>query len=463
MQIQLALNTAEDRSLPSSAQKAVNFYAQRLPPDAKTQVEVIGTPGLSLFAGLGGASARAMKMFQGALYVVSGDTLYRVNTAGSSTIIGTLPASGEVYMADNGDQLGILVGASLYTYDGATLAIVSDGDYPGASSFDVLDGYGIFTKPNSREWVISDLNDLTAFDALDIATAESTPDNLVRVVADRELWLFKTESTEIWYNSGDADFPFTRVDGGRIGFGLAAAKAVARNDNTLAWLGHNRVLYKADGFRAVRISTHAIETAINRYETVSDAFAYSYQEEGHDFIAWTFPSGGSTFVFDASTQLIHERRTYGYSNWRPSCYAKFGEMHLYGDQFSGNIWRASLDTYTDGDLPIQRIARSAPVKVANDRIRASMSRLEVQFEMGVGLTTGQGSDPQAMMRYSDDGGKTWSRELWRSIGAIGRGRARAVWHRLGQFRHTRVIEIVVSDPVKFVISGAYAEIQGGTL
>lgn len=462
MLIPFAIQSAQDLSLPSSAERAVNFYAQQLPPNAKTPVEVLGTPGLLLFSSLGGATIRAARVWNGAVYAVSGTGLFRVTVTGASTMLGSLPAIGEVYLADNGDQLGILVGASLYVWNGATLTLVSDSDYPGASSFDVLDGFGVFTEPNSREWFISALNDLTAYDALDIASAESTPDNLVRVVADRELWFFKTNSSEVWYNAG-TDFPFARVDGGRIPVGLAAPKAVARCDNSLIWLTDKRTVARANGFSAVRISTHSIEETLRKASTLADAFAWSYAEGGHEFWGVTGPTAGFSVVYDAATQLWHDRQTRDMAYWRPSCYVNLQGLHLWGDSLSGNIYRSDLDTYTEADDLIIRTAVSPPIKAANERIRATCGRFEVNFESGVGITTGQGENPQAMMKFSDDGGKTWSNERWRSMGRIGENRWRAVWHRNGQFRHTRVFKITVSDPVKFVISSAYADIVGGTL
>ena len=463
MLVPFAIQSAEDRSLPSSAERAVNFYAQQLPPNAKVPVEIIGTPGFTLFSGLGGDSIRAMYVWDDNLYAVSGASLYKITSTGSSSVVGSVPSTGTVYMADNGAQLGILVGASMFTFNGTSLAAVTDGDYGGGTSFDVLDGFGVFTQAGSRQYFISALRNLTSYDALDIAQAESTPDDLVRVVADRELWFFKTRSTEVWYNAG-TDFPFARVDGGKITKGLAAAKAVARLDNSLAWLGDDRVVYRANGFTPQRISTHAIEKKLDDVSDVSDAFAFAYAEEGHSFFVLTVP-GQFTVVYDAATQLWHDRESYGYSYWRPSSYAFLpgSHKHLFGDYITGNIYQSSLDVFTENGNPIIRSATSPPIKVANDRVRATMHRFEIDFEVGVGLTTGQGSNPQAMLQWSDDGGKTWSNEHWRTIGPIGNYKKRLVWNRLGQFRHTRTMRVTVSDPVKVVIAGAYAEVEGGML
>ncbi len=76
--------------------------------------------------------------------------------------------------------------------------------------------------------------------------------------------------------------------------------------------------------------------------------------------------------------------------------------------------------------------------------------LQLDMEVGLGLATGQGSDPQVMMRWSDDGGKTWSNEYMRSAGKQGEYKKRIIWRRLGRGRD-RIFEFVVSDPIAFSI------------
>jgi hypothetical protein len=92
--------------------------------------------------------------------------------------------------------------------------------------------------------------------------------------------------------------------------------------------------------------------------------------------------------------------------------------------------------------------------------RQYFDELQIQFQPGVGLSTGQGDNPQAMLKWSDDGGSTWSNEHWVTIGSIGRYANRAIWRRLGWARD-RVFEVSISDPVKAVIVSANLKAYAG--
>jgi hypothetical protein len=73
-----------------------------------------------------------------------------------------------------------------------------------------------------------------------------------------------------------------------------------------------------------------------------------------------------------------------------------------------------------------------------------------------------GYTPQVMLRWSDDGGHTWSNEHWVSMGRIGTYGTRAIWRRLGmtQKLRDRVYEVSGTDPVKIDIVGAELIISG---
>jgi hypothetical protein len=451
MRIPFAIQAYQSRSLPVMAQQTINFYAEKMPSDAKAQIVLMNTPGLRLHSGLGSGPIRGMADFHGSLFVLSGTDLYQVMENGSASVVGTVPAAGDVYMESNAEQLGVLVGASLYIWDGSTLALVTDVDYPGWGSFCALDGYFIGTLPDSDQFSISDLDDGTAHDGGDVASAEGSPDHLVRAFKDhRELWLFGRQTTEVWYNSGATDFPFARVDGGFMEKGLLAAKLVAKNDNSVFWVGNDRIVYRADGFRPQRVSTHAIEKILRELETVSDGYSLTYVQDGHTFICFTFPTSGATIVLDAATNLWHERKSYGLDYWRACCHVPiFGKL-LVGDHINGNVYELDLDHFWENEDPIIRVATSAPIDANGKRI--SMATLDMSMETGVGLTTGQGSDPQAMLSWSDDDGRTFGIERWASIGRIGEYKKRLRWNRLGSFR-TRIYRLSVSDPVKSIVIG----------
>lgn len=449
-----AVQSYPARSPTVSAQRVVNAYPEIQPEDAKAKLVLYGTPGATLFATAGTGPIKAMVRAAGAVYCVSGTAVYKVTSDGTATLIGSVDEADNVTMDRNRDQVIIVTPPAMWVVDTTTdtLAEVTDPDFEGASSVAVLDGYALFTKPESDQWGLTAINDASDVDALDFATAESSPDELVRVFVDhREAWLFGTETTEVWYNSGGADFPFQRVSGAHLEVGCAAFKSPAKIDNSVFWLGDDLKVYRAQGYQGLRVSTHALEEAIGKMASVSDAVGWVYNQRGHAFYVLVFPTGGACWVYDAATQLWHERESWGRTRYRWNCATEtFGRV-LVGDSATGGIYALDLDTFTEAGSPVRR--RVIGPSVHADGKLAFSPRLEVEFEPGVGITTGQGSAPEVMLRWSDDDGRSWSPEYWRSLGAIGDGSARAIWTRLGAFRR-RIYELSMSDPVKFVCIAA---------
>jgi hypothetical protein len=298
-----------------------------------------------------------------------------------------------------------------------------------------------------------------------LASAEGDPDKLVSLIVDhREVWLFGTNSTEVWYDAGLPDFPLQRIQGAFNEIGCAAPYSVAKVDNSVFWLGSDArgrgIVYRANGYTGVRVSTHAVEWQIQQYSDISDALAYSYQQDGHIFYVLIFPTANTTWVYDASTQVWHERA--GWSNGdftrhRSNCQVVYNNEILVGDYENGNIYAFDLEDYSDnGD--IQKWLRSwRALKTGENNLKRSAHHtLQIDCETGVGLNVGQGSDPQMMLRWSDDGGHTWSNEHWVSMGKVGEYYRRAIFRRLGMTLkiRDRVYEISGTDPVKIAIMGA---------
>lgn len=462
MNIQFAVQAYQARALPLSAQRCVNLFAEQQPADAKSQVALYNSPGLKEFApSVGSGAARGAHTMAGTFYCVFGNNLYRVDSMGGSVNLGTIKGASRVSLADNGTQLCIVNGSEgyIYTVTGG-LVQITDPDFLPADTVVYQDGYFIFNHAGTGEFFISNLLDGSSYLATDRADAEGQPDNLVAVFSNhREVWLFGELTTEVWFNSGDVDFPFSRISGSFVERGCAAAHSVARLDNTVIWLGEDKIVYRAEGYSPQRISQHAIEEEIRTYGDVSDAFAFTHTISGHKFYVLTFP-GKATFIWDASTGLWHERESFGLSSWRAYGYAEAYGKQLAVDETVGGVGELDMDSFTEYGEVLQGIAVSAPIH--SDRKRLFMSRFELDVETGVGLTSGQGSDPQIMLDWSDDGGRTFSkRKPWRSMGRIGAYRQRLRWRRMGSFRN-RVLRAIVSDPIKRTAIAAHAEITQGT-
>ena len=467
MIIQWAVNSYKSRALPLSAQRCINYFAEVAPKDAKTQVVMYNAPGTKAFGdgGLVGA-VRGEKVMAGVLYIVAGNTLYSIDSVGAATSLGTINTHvGMVSMAVNRaspQELCFVDGVEGWTYDtSAGLVQITDGDFTAADTVAFQDGYFIFNRAGTSIFFISAINDGQSYDALDFADAEGSPDKVVAVFSNhRELWVFGEETIEVYLNSGNSDFPFERIQGAYLERGCAAAFSIAEDDNTLFWLGDDGIIYRASGYTPQRISTHAIEEEIRKFSSISDAVAYFVTISGHKFYHLTFPTGKKSFVYDVSTGLWHERESFGSNYWRSgTTYARAYGKDIVGDAFQGRLGELDMDTFAEYGTTMQGILTGPPVH--SDRKRIFHNKFELDIESGVGLTSGEGSDPQMWMDYSDDGGRTFSlRKPFRSMGKLGEYQARLRWTRLGMARN-RIYRVTVADAVKRSIVGTHLDADMG--
>jgi hypothetical protein len=456
------------RSVNAADARMVNLFPEIVPEAGKEPAFLNRAPGLKLELSVGTGPIRGLWVLAGNLYVVSRDKLYKVNPAYAVTELGTVSGtSGPVSMADNGTQLFVACNGPSYIYNSLTNVFqqITDTDFPGAVTVGYLDGYFVFNEPNSQKIWVTGLLEGTSVDPLDFASAEGSPDGVVGIIADHgQLWVYGTNSIEVWYNSGNADFPFSRIQGAFNELGCAAAYSLAKMDNGLFWLGKDArgqgMVYRANGYSGQRISTHAIEWHIQQYGNLSDAIGYTYQQDGHSFYVLIFPAADTTWVYDVATQAWHERAGFvngDFTRHRSNCQAFFGTKVMVGDYQNGNVYSFDLDDYSDNGS-IQKWLRSwrALPTGQNNLKRTAHHSLQLDCESGTGLNLGQGSDPQVMLRWSDDGGHTWSNEHWVGIGKIGEYYRRAIWRRLGMTMklRDRVYEVSGTDPVKIAIMGA---------
>ena len=527
------------RSINAADNRLVNLFPEAIPDGGKEAGFLNRAPGLQFLQTVGTGPIRALWAHQtngSDFYVVSGVEVYKLTSTSATPVkIGTVSGTGPVSIADNGAVIFFACNGPSYTYFEPTGEFnqITDANFPGAVTVAYINNLFVFNEPNSqRIWSVDTVDPVSAsyiyplvFNSLDFASADGSPDGVVAVNADhRQLWVFGTDSVEVWYDAGLANFPLTPVQGAFNEIGCVAPYSVAKLDNALFWLGTDArgqgIVYKNNGYTGIRVSTHAIEYAIAQYGNISDAVAYTYQQEGHAFYVLSFPSASKTWVYDVSVQAWHERASgdEGQYRHRSNCQCNFGGTIIVGDFENGNIYAFDLDVYADNGQ-IQRWLRSwrALPTGQNNLKRTAHHSLQLDAETGVGLngidpttqmenllaesyftpflttevsvdittesgvdllatllgatddlltesgedilvsvTTTQGAIPQAMLRWSDDGGHTWSNEHWRSMGAIGQYGYRTIWRRLGMTDklRDRVYEVSGTDPVKIAIMGA---------
>ena len=459
-------------SVDMDAQRCVNWYPKLNEMQRGKSAEVaalIGTPGLTLLNTIGDGPIRGTyRASNGFLYVVSGEDIYYVNSLWEANKVGELKTStGQVDFADNGTTLVFVDGPNGYwhTFSSATITQIAGPGWLGSTKVNYVDGYFFFNDPDTGKFYISGLSAVT-LDPLDFASTDGAPDNIISTLVNhREVWLFGSDSIEAWYNSGNADFPFERISGGFMEMGCAAGFSVAKMDRMTFWLGQNKegtgIVYAAQGFTPQRISTHAVELAIQSYGDISDAVAWTYQENGHSFYVLNFTSANTTWVFDLTTKLWHERAYLSggsFERHRANSHAFAYDTHVVGDYENGKLYKLDSSSYMDAGDEIKRM-RTAP-HISESTKRISHHSFELEMETGVGIIeNSQGEDPKIILQFSDDGGHTWSNEKWANIGKLGKRSTRVIWRRLGMSRG-RTYRISLSDPVKCNLIGAELTLEG---
>jgi len=465
----------EAPSIYQDAQECINWRVEmdnQKPEGSRGATALYPTPGYTLLLTLPTSPVRCLKTITGAqtLLAVAGNALYTISATNVVTNVGTLLTStGPVYIDDNGVQAMIVDGANRYAYGLATniFAVIpgSDGAFTGGVQVYTIDNYFVYNRPLSAQWACSTALS-TATPALSFASSFGSPGNIVAMITiAREVFLLGEKTTEVWIDTGGFPFPFSIIPGSNTQTGCAAPYSVAKIGASFCFVSQNSrgegMVMMNQGYDFVRISTHAVENSLIG-KVISDAIGYTYQIGGHEVYVLTFPSADITWCFDMVSEQWHKWLSvdnFGqYHRHFGNCYAMFQHQSLIGDYKTGNVYSLSNTVYTENGNTIRRLRRCP--HLVSDFNRQFFNELQLQFQPGVGLSTGQGSDPQAMLRWSNDGGSTWSSEHWKPIGKQGKYKNRVIWRRLGQARD-RVYEVVVTDPIKAVIVSANLRAEAG--
>jgi hypothetical protein len=398
----------------------------------------------------------------------------------------------------------VAVGVTMYGINFSVLPS-TDGAFSGANTVDIIDNYFVYNNPTTQQWGASDLLSPISLNT-SYSLKDGAPDDLVALIVDhREVYLMGEISSEVWTDVGTVPFPFQRIPGTSTQHGIAAPFSLARLGNSFAYISRNSrgqaQIMQMQGYIPQRISTHAVEnTLANQY--INDAVSWTYQLEGHEVYVVSFPTLNLTWAYDATTQMWHKwlytTDDNQYQRHRGNCCALFQGLVIVGDYANGKLYELDKQNYTDDGQNVRRLRR-APHLVTEFQ-RQYFDELQIQFQPGVG-TTGLSSVlqainlqspyvitptgtltigpleivnlgefstvnqftpttyPQAMLRWSSDGGSTWSNEHWTGVGQTGKFKNRAIWRRLGTARD-RIFEVVVTDPVNFVIISANLKVQG---
>lgn len=380
----------------------------------------------------------------GKLYAVRAGDLLEIDADWRYRVVGSV-VGGNVTMRANETQLLVLAVPNAYVYDFAaeTLDIIT-GEW---SDADVLDGYGVLLEKGTSQFFVTAVQDFKTINPLSYASTEGNPGpNIAILTKHRELLILKDRTGEVWYDSGAADFPMSRNDGAPLEVGCSAFQTLQKLGGVAYWLGRDSggqaVVFAMPGYIPQRISSHALEEALTGLD-LSEASAFAYHQEGLSFYCLNVPGLDTTWVFEVASGIWHERAEWvdgAFRPWRPVCHAHFNGIHVVGDA-DDNLYELDPETFANGaDVLIRDLITPHTAVPTLERMRVSSVQLNCD------VATSSTTERHLLMRYSDDGGRSWSNWRVGSLGDVGRTKHRVRWTMLGSARD-RVWHFRVTDPV----------------
>ena len=471
----------------ANTQRCLNWFLAPAGEGGIGDNVLVQTEGLSLLEDLGGNPMRCLETVGDYVYTVVGSSVYRLDiNDGTETcdalLIGTLgTSSGNVSMASNPTQIMWVDGSTtgyIYTIASGVFETINsvDADFPGGGQVAFLGGYFITFVPGTATLWASALNNGKNWDPLDVATAESNTDPIVGLrVSKGDLWVIGTRTTEIWYNAGNpTGFPLSPRTGLELQIGCTSPWSIVQINDLLMWVDNRGYVVKSNvspfvrssnsGYTLDIVSTEVLSAEWLAYYRLDDAIAMTYNTRGHLMYQVTFPTAKKTWVYDYSTQVWHERSYYSvyettHQHHLAQFYTRFGRLHLVGGLRNGKLYMSKPTYYTDNEAPIYRVRTTSPQREEKDAALIGVSSLELRLLSGYAP---QGTNPQMVLRYSNNGGHTWSSALPRSIGRTGEYAKSITWNRLGTAREW-VLEFTMSDAVNCsILSGTVqTTLEGG--
>jgi len=453
-------------SLAFSAQRCVNWIPIVAEAPALNDRMLMQPRGLKAFVDTSlDANRGGLDMAEKA-YFINGNSLVEVTNSGAFINRGTIPGSGRVSLATNGQFLVIVIpGVSAFAYDNVALTLdqITDANFRISDSVVFKDGLFVFSASAGDVFFNSRINDPFTYD-FEFGAANVNSDRIVALhVNHNELFVGGLETIELFQIpvSPGAGFPFQRIPGANIQKGLHSKFGTVEFNNTFAFIGgglnESTAIWQVSGSAsASKLSTDAIDNEIQKFtrDEIANSFSMTYSERGQFLALFTFESTripSRTFVYNATAsgrigQAVWFEFQSGVNDDRfrvQSIVSAYGKL-LVGDDRSGLIGELDHDTLTYYGDPIFRSMATTPF--SQDGLPIFAGLFEATFQAGVGLTGG--NDPVVRLDFSDDGGRTFSSEISRGIGKIGKYGQRSVWERQGDFPVSRTIRLTITDPVR---------------
>ena len=458
----LTSSSAPARFRQGGNARIVNAFAEEIGEQGKVTFALYCVDGLEGFASISGITTgiRAAKEVDGALYAVAGTQLFKIQSNGVVTSLGSMSISGTatVYVERNRrstPDIVIVCDGVMYVYR-TSLQQVTDPDLLGPLSCTVVDGIVIIGTADNK-WQAGEIDDALNWDPLSFERADASPDPVVRVFSrQNEALIFGTKTCEFWTNVGGADatgFARSAV----MDLGCLAADSIARLDQTIAWVAHDRTVRVLKGYAGERISTPAVERDIEALNDKSTVSATSWTRDGHSY--YQISSDTWTWIYDSAYGWSN-RKSYGDSKWRISTVTEAFSKVICGDRDRPNFYEMSQSFADEAGDPLVMSVTLPPVTSYPYPITCNALHIDVERGVGTGNGEPQDVDPEIMLYWSKDGGATFAGPRTLKIGQQGKRMQRVTARRLGQVtEHGFTFKIECSAKVSRALYGVYAEIE----
>jgi len=458
----LTSSSAPARFRQGGNARIVNAFAEEIGEQGKVTFALYCVDGLEGFASISGITTgiRAAKEVDGALYAVAGTQLFKIQSNGVVTSLGSMSISGTatVYVERNRrstPDIVIVCDGVMYVYR-TSLQQVTDPDLLGPLSCTVVDGIVIIGTADNK-WQAGEIDDALNWDPLSFERADASPDPVVRVFSrQNEALIFGTKTCEFWTNVGGADatgFARSAV----MDLGCLAADSIARLDQTIAWVAHDRTVRVLKGYAGERISTPAVERDIEALNDKSTVSATSWTRDGHSY--YQISSDTWTWIYDSAYGWSN-RKSYGDSKWRISTVTEAFSKVICGDRDRPNFYEMSQSFADEAGDPLVMSVTLPPVTSYPYPITCNALHIDVERGVGTGNGEPQDVDPEIMLYWSKDGGATFAGPRTLKIGQQGKRMQRVTARRLGQVtEHGFTFKIECSAKVARALYGVYAELE----
>lgn len=430
----------------------VNMVLEKSATEPK-QIALLSRPGLednAVNSGAGPIKGIFQKdgVLDGDLLTVT-TSIYR-----DGALQGAITGTGHVSVA--GNEIGAIfnAGADIHYHDGSALALA---DFPDAADVcKVLEIAGRFIaiRSGTQKFYWTDTLEsalvlgVLTFGGLAFASAENEPDQLLDAcVVDDKLILGGTETIEWWAKTGDDELPFSPIEGLVYEKGVRATGCLVAFDNSFAFVSNENLVYRG-GNVPMRISDSGIEERIA--DSASCALFTAFWE-GHELLFVRLDA--ETLVYDAQTKAWSEWATSGETNFIGRCAcpgpifgsALDGKTLVFGDEFN------------DLGDPLERRFR-AGLALTGGTVVANRLTLRTN----PGTTQDVAGDPVVEVRFSRDGGNTWTEYKPARKGSQGDYGRSVEWRALGMFNSPGMLaEFRMTDDDDFRVSGVYINEPGG--